>query len=186
MKKEDFERVDMRRPDYQDTWEEISRSSSLCFRINQTDPMDESSRRLVKELVPSIPETSHIMSPMQIDMGRNVKVGSHVFINHGLTVMARGSIEIEDDVMIGPGVSLLTANHDLYDHHVLLCGKIILRKNAWIGAKAMILPGVTVGENAVVAGGAVVTKDVEPNTVVGGNPAKVLRQLEPADSKNKI
>lgn len=185
MEKANFERVDMRIPDYQETWAEISRSGSLCFRINQTDPMEESSRSLMRELVPDMPETSHIMPPMQIDMGKNMKIGSHVFINHGLTVMARGGIEIENDVMIGPGASLLTANHDLYDHQVLLCGKITIKKNAWIGAKAMILPGVTVGENAVVAGGAVVTKDVEPNTVVGGNPAKILKHLEPVDSKNQ-
>ena len=80
--------------------------------------------------------------------------------------------------MIGPGVSLLTANHDLYDHQVLFCGKVTIKKNAWIGAKAIILPGVTVGENAVVAGGSVVTKYVEANTVVGGNPARVLKHLD--------
>ena len=178
MRKEEFERVDMRIPDYENPWAEISRSSSLCFRITHTDPMEESSRSLVRELIPGMPESSHIMPPVQIDMGANVKIGNHVFINHGLTVMARGGIEIEDDVMIGPGASLLTANHDLYDHQVLLCGKVTIRKNAWIGAKAMILPGVTVGENAVVAGGSVVTKDVEPNTVVGGNPARVLKYLD--------
>ena len=138
MKKEEFERVDMRIPDYENTWAEISRSSSLCFKIN-----------------------------------------------HGLTIMARDGIEIEDDVMIGPGASLLTANHDLYDHQVLLCGKVTIRKNAWIGAKAMILPGVTVGENAVVAGGSVVTKDVEANTVVGGNPARVLKYLD-AQTNGKV
>ena len=178
MKKEEFERVDMRIPDYERTRSEISRSSSLCFKINHTDPMEESSRSLVRELIPGMPESSHIMPPMQIDMGTNVKIGNHVFINHGLTIMARGGIEIEDDVMIGPGASLLTANHDLYDHQVLLCSKVTIRKNAWIGAKAMILPGVTVGENAIVAGGSVVTKDVEANTVVGGNPAHVLKHLD--------
>jgi len=178
MKKEEFERVDMRIPDYERTWPEMGRSRSLCFSINHTDPMEKNFSELVHELVPEMAESSHIMPPMQIDMGRNVKIGSHVFINHSLTIMARGGVEIEDDVMIGPGVSLLTANHDLYDHQVLLCGKVTIRKNAWIGANAMILPGVTVGENAVVAGGAVVTKDVEPNTVVGGNPARVLKYLE--------
>lgn len=185
MKKEEFERVDMRIPDYENTWAEISRSGSLCFKINHIDPMEKTSRSLVRELIPGMPETSHIMSPMQIDMGANVKIGNHVFINHSLIVMARGGIEIGDDVMIGPGVSLLTANHDLYDHQVLLCGKVTIKKNAWIGAKAMILPGVTVGENAVVAGGSVVTKDVEPNTVVGGNPAHVLKRLDMPNNKPK-
>lgn len=167
------ERVDMRAETYRDTWEEISRCSSLCFRINHTDPMAEESRALLEVLIPNMGENSHIMAPMQIDMGKNMTLGRHVFINHGLTVMARGKVEIGDEVMIGPDVSLLTANHDPYDHQVLLCEKVTIEKNAWIGARAVILPGVTVGENAIVAAGAVVTKDVAANTVVGGCPARV-------------
>lgn len=127
MKKEEFERVDMRVPDYENTWTEISRSSSLCFKINHTDPIEENSRSLVRDLIPGMPESSYIMPPMQIDMGANVKIGNHVFINHGLIIMARGGIEIEDDVMIG----------------------------------------------------------VEPNTVVGGNPARVLKHLDPVSEGGK-
>lgn len=178
MAKEGFERVDMRSPDYKETWEEIARSSSLSFRLNHLDPLSGLSSILLKELIPDIPETSRIMPPLQIDMGKNVKLGKHVFINHGLTVMARGGVEIEDEVMIGPDVSILTANHDLYDHQVLLVKKITIKRNAWIGARAIILPGVTIGENAIVAAGAVVTKDVESNVIVGGNPAKIIRYLE--------
>lgn len=135
MKKVEFERVDMRVPNYENTWTEIGRSSNLCFKINHTDPMEEVSRSLVQELVPGMPESSHIKPPMQIDMGANVKIGNHVFINHGLTIMARGGIEIEDDVMIGPGASLLTANHDLYDHQVLLCGKVTIKKTHGLGQR---------------------------------------------------
>lgn len=80
--------------------------------------------------------------------------------------------------MIGPHVSLLTVNHD-FDNLWSLSGKpIILKKNAWIAAKATILPGVTVGEGAVVAAAAVVTKDVEPYTIVGGNPAKLIKRIK--------
>ena len=79
--------------------------------------------------------------------------------------------------MIGPNASILTANHDFNDHMVLLVGKVHIKKNAWIGANTSILAGVTVGENAVVAAGAVVTKDVPRDTVVGGNPARVIKQL---------
>ena len=105
--------------------------------------------------------------------------------------MSRGSIEIEDNVMIGPEVALLTANHDFADHWVLLCGKIHIKRNAWIGARAVILPGVTVGENAVVAAGAVVTKDVPAMAVVGGVPAKILKvvpkeELQEASQKQAL
>ncbi len=90
MKKEEFERIDMRISDYENTWTEISRSGSLCFKINHTDPMEESSEKLLRELIPSMQESSRVTAPMQIDMGANVKIGNHVFINHSLTVMARG------------------------------------------------------------------------------------------------
>lgn len=79
--------------------------------------------------------------------------------------------------MIGPQVTLLTANHDFNDHNTLICKPIHIKENAWIGARATILPGITIGENSVVAGGSVVTKDVEPNVIVGGNPAKVLKRI---------
>ncbi len=91
--------------------------------------------------------------------------------------MACGGVTIEDDVMIAPRVSILTVNHDICDHHILECTSIKICKNAWIGAGATILAGVSVGENAIVAAGAVVTKDVAPNTVVGGNPAKVIKEI---------
>lgn len=175
----ELERVNMRDESYQASVHEIHRCGKLCFHINQTEPQSEQGRRLTDELFESpLPEGSVIFPPMQIDLGKNVKIGKNVIINHSLTCMSRGGIEIEDDVMIGPEVTLLTANHDFADHWVLLCGKIHIKKNAWIGARAVILPGITVGENAVVAAGAVVTKDVEANTVVGGNPARVIRKLE--------
>ncbi len=95
--------------------------------------------------------------------------------------MALGGITIEDDVLIGPKVSLITENHPLNpEERKGLAGKpILIKKNAWIGANATILPGVTIGENAVVAAGAVVSKDVPDNTVVGGIPAKFIKNVQP-------
>ena len=80
-------------------------------------------------------------------------------------------------VQIGPHVTIVTDNHDFENRYVLKCRPVHICKNAWIGASVTIMPGVTVGENAIVAGGAVVTKDVPANTIVGGNPAKVLKTL---------
>lgn len=172
------ERVDMREPIFQQTASEMTRCKKLCFKINHTEPMTEEVRVLEQELFAGkLPETSFFSPPFQIDLAQNVKVGKNVFVNNDFICMARGGVEIEDDVMIAPRVSVLTANHDLHDHSVLLCSSVRICKNAWIGSGAIILPGVTVGENAIVAAGAIVTKDVSPNTVVGGNPAKVLKEL---------
>ena len=178
MEQKKFQEVDMRGSDYQETIEEIRRCSQICWRINQADPLSEKLRGYLNALfVEPLDVSSNVFPPLQVDMGKNVHIGKRVFINNNLICMSRGGVEIEDDVMIGPGVSLLTANHDFSDHWVLMCAPIHIKRNAWIGARAIILPGVTIGENAVVAGGAVVTKDVEANSVVGGNPAHIIRKL---------
>lgn len=88
-----------------------------------------------------------------------------------------GGITIEDDVLVAANVQLISNNHDLYDHQVLTCKPVVLKRNCWIGAGATILPGVTVGENAVVGAGSVVTHDVGADTVVAGNPAVLSRHL---------
>lgn len=158
---------------------EMDRCRKLCFKINNTEPDLIEIHKLVNELFGGrLPITSHIVPPMQIDKAEQVTIGENVFINHGLTVMAAGSIAIEDGVMIGPEAALLTANHDFNNLMVLKCKPIVIKKGAWIGARAIILPGVTVGEGAIVASGAVVTKDVEPKAIVGGNPAKVIKYID--------
>lgn len=91
-----------------------------------------------------------------------------------------GGITIEDDVLIGPGAYLLSVNHGLKPKRrkELELKPVLIKKNAWIGARATICPGVIVGENAVIAAGAVVTKDVPKNTVVSGVPAKIIKKIE--------
>ena len=92
--------------------------------------------------------------------------------------MARGGITIEDDVQIAANVQLLTNNHDPYDRQILTCKPIVIRKGAWIGAGATILPGVTVGRYAIVGAASVVTRDVGDYEVVVGNPARLVRKLD--------
>ncbi|MCX8525664.1 sugar O-acetyltransferase [Chryseobacterium formosus] len=120
-----------------------------------------------------------VFTPLYINYGKNINIGKNVFINFDCTFLALGGITIEDDVLIGPKVSLVTENHPLNPEHRkgLICKPILIKRNAWIGANATILAGVTIGENSVVAAGAVVSKDVPDNTVVGGVPAKIIKQI---------
>ncbi|RZJ75431.1 MAG: sugar O-acetyltransferase [Flavobacterium sp.] len=120
-----------------------------------------------------------VFTPLYINYGKNIKIGKNVFINFDCTFLALGKITIEDNVLIAPKVSLITESHPLDPEQRggIMAKPIYIRRNAWIGANATILPGVTIGENAVVAAGAVVSKDVPDNTIVGGIPAKFLKSL---------
>lgn len=170
--------VDMATPEYAEAIKEMGRCNQICFRINTSEPTMEKIRPLENELFNGeLDATSYIMPPMQIDFGCQMKIGKGVFVNHSLTCMAAGGITIDDGVMIGPNVRIVTDNHDFDNRMVLRCKPVHIGRNAWIGVGAIILPGVTIGENAVVAAGAVVTKDVEANTIVGGNPAKFIKSL---------
>ena len=92
--------------------------------------------------------------------------------------MSAGKVYMEDDVRIALDVKVITNNHDFYDRDILTVEDVRICKNAWIGAGATILPGVTIGENAIVGAGSVVTKDVEADTIVVGNPAKPIKKLD--------
>ena len=147
----------------------------LCFTINQTYPERDKLIPLERELFQNqIADTSFITPPFQVDYACQMTLESHVFINHGMTCMSAGGITLEEGVMIGPDVSLLTVNHDKEDLQVIICKSIVIKKGAWIGAKSIIMPGITVGEGAIVGSGSVVTPDVEPHTTVVGNPARVV------------
>ena len=172
--------VDMATPEYADAIGEMSRCNKICFRINNTEPDMEQVRPMEEELLNGqLDKTSYLMPPLQIDFGCQMQIGKGVFVNHSLTCMAAGGITIDDGVMIGPNVRIVTDNHDLQNRMVLRCKPVHIGRSAWIGVGAIILPGVTIGENAVVAAGAVVTKDVAPNTIVGGSPAKFIKNITP-------
>lgn len=163
----------------QESINEMARSGSLCHAINQLDPHDPKVGELTDELLGQpLKERSNIVPPFQIDNGRNVHLGRNVFINNGLEVMSLGGVTIEDGTMLGPEVAILTVNHELANHRHLIAKPVHIGRNVWIGARATILPGISVGEGAVVAGCSVVTHDVAPYTVVAGNPARVLREIE--------
>jgi len=143
---------------------------------NSADPAEI--RNLLGQIIDTeIDKDTTVFTPLYINYGKHTKIGKSVFINFDCTFLDLGGITIEDNVLLAPKVSLLSEGHPVSSEtrHSLRVGHIHIKKNAWIGANATILPGVTIGENAIVAAGAVVSKDVPDNTVVGGIPAKVIK-----------
>ena len=125
--------------------------------------------------------TFSLIPPIHLQHGLNTRLGRNVFINQGCTFMDIGGIDIGDDVMIGPTVSLITAGHPLEPslrRTGITAAPISVEHNVWIGAGAIVLQGVTVGQDAVVGAGAVVSRDVPPATLVAGAPARVVRRLD--------
>lgn len=172
------EAVDMMSEEYRPVIEELQRTDKALFHINHAEPGSEERNAALVELFDgSYPEGLGIFAPVQIDFPKQISFGKNVFINHSFTAMSIGGITIEDNVQIGPHVTVVTDNYDLENRYVLRCKPVRICKNAWIGADATIMPGVTIGENAVIAGGAVVTKDVPAGSIVGGNPAKVIKMI---------
>ena len=151
--------------------------AQTLFRLNSTMPFTEEYDSLLAQLFPEMGENSRIVTPLKGVRFNKVKIGKNVVINSDCLMMAAGGITIEDEVMIAANAQLISNNHDLDNRWIITCKPVRICRRAWIGAGATILPGVTIGENAVVGAGSVVTKDVDPNTIVAGNPAKPIRHI---------
>ena len=176
--------TDVREPYFKEAVDEMMRARVLCAKANATLPDDPSYVEYLEELFDRKLDGVRILTPFICDFGNRVKFGKGVFINHSAILSASGGIEFEDGVMLAPGVRIATINHDMNERHTKYTyGKVLIKKNAWIGMGATICPGVTVGEYAVVAAGAVVTKDVPDYAVVGGVPAKIIRMQDPKEQK---
>jgi len=168
-------------PGYYKIRKRIDEVQKILFELNSKYHEESEVRELFSQLIGTeVEKTFRLRPPFYTDFGKNIKIGKNVFINQCCTFMDRGGITLEDDVLIGPKVNLVTINHPLDPkrRHSTISKPIVIKKNAWIATSATILPGVTIGENAVVAAGAVVTKDVLANTMVAGVPAQVIKTIE--------
>ena len=166
-------------PEYPKVLEIVNRTLKLSAELNTSTDVNQIRERLSEIIGSQLDKSTTVFAPFYTNFGRFILIGKNVFINHACTCLDMGGIIIEDDVLIGPKVNLITENHPLdpANRKALICKPIVVKRNAWIGAAATIMPGVTIGENAVVAAGAVVSKDVPANTVVGGVPAKIIKTI---------
>ena len=166
-------------PEYPKIFEEVSKTFQQSLALNTSTDIAQIRAHLSKVIGQLVDESTTVFTPFHTNFGKHISLGKNVFINHACTFLDLGGIVIEDDVLVGPKVSLITENHPVRpeDRKMLDLKGIVLKRNCWIGANSVILPGVTVGENSVVAAGSVVTKDVPADTVVAGVPARVIKNV---------
>ena len=152
----------------------------MNHKFNLAEPETEEFYKLMQELFNNqIGEKSSIRNPVTVVEPNKVKMGKNSIIMNNALLMASGGIEIGDCTMVAAHAKLISNDHDLYDRRILTMLPIKIGNHVWVGAGATILKGVTVGDHAIIGGGSIVTKDVPPYAVVVGNPAKVVKYLDP-------
>lgn len=180
----DGEEIRTEDPEYGKIIGTIRETMNTLAEFNGKPPFDENNKNLIaKVLGKKLDDSSAILPPFYADYGKNITIGKNVWIQQGCTFFDRGGITIGDDVYIAPKVNLVTLNHlvNPYERSTTVAKPIKIGNRVWIGIAATVLSGVTIGDNAIVGAGSVVMHDVEPNTVVAGNPARVIKRL---DEKN--
>ncbi|WP_160035595.1 DapH/DapD/GlmU-related protein [Paenibacillus sp. An7] len=153
----------------------------ITMKLNTSYHSKEEIVEIFRELTGTEVDPSFMcFPPFYTDFGKNITVGKNVFFNTGCSFQDRGGIRIGDGSLIGMNVTIATLNHGLSveTRNVTYPSPVVIGQNVWVGSSATILPGVTIGDHAVVAAGAVVTKDVPNNTVVAGVPAKVIKNID--------
>jgi maltose O-acetyltransferase len=156
------------------------RAELLYRRFNSTE--DEEVRcAVLRELLGKVGKGVNILPPLYVDFGSNIYLGDKVYMNFGCVILDCAQVRIGSGVMFGPSVQVYAATHPvepvLRASGLELARPITIGDNVWVGGGAIICPGVTIGENSVIGAGAVVTRDIPPNVVAVGNPARVIRQI---------
>jgi acetyltransferase-like isoleucine patch superfamily enzyme len=160
----------------------VKRAMTITAALNRlTFDHAEEIRAVFSDLIGHKVDASFaLIPPFYTTGGEDIRVGRNVFINQNCTMYDLGGVDIADDVMIGPNVSIITSSHPLEPSQrraFVIAKPVVIGRNVWLAAGATILGGVTVGENSVVAAGAVVTRNVPRDSLVGGNPAKLIRSI---------
>jgi acetyltransferase-like isoleucine patch superfamily enzyme len=174
--------IDAGTPESRQMAEGVRRAVRCTERLNAL-PYDDRERIAAawSELTGQpVDPTLHLIPPVYSDCGLNLRIGRNVFVNQGCRLDDIGGIELGDDVMLGPGVRIISSGHPLDParrRRRVTAAPIVVGRNVWIGAGATILQGVTIGDDAVVAASAVVTGDVPPAALVAGVPARIVKSV---------
>mgnify|MGYP000913091090 CR=1 FL=1 len=160
------------------------RALRLCKKLNVIDPADNAAQmEVIRELFGSTGKKVYLQPDFHCDNGRNLHVGEDFLTNYNVTILDIAPVHIGDYCMIGPNTLITTVGHPLSPagrrQKAAFSKPVKIGNDVWIGGNCSILPGVTIGNNVVIAAGAVVTRDVPDNCVVGGVPAKIIKELEP-------
>lgn len=163
---------------------ERQRTKELLRRFNLAEAVTDR-QAILQQLLGQIGRQSIIEPPFFCSYGRNTSIGDHVYLNYSCTILDNNTVRIGHHVMVGPSVQIYTAAH-LLEAATRIQGlevaqPVVIEDNVWLGGGAILLPGVTVGRNAVVGAGAIVSRSVPTNTVVAGNPARVIREIDQQD-----
>ncbi len=163
-----------------DARESRQRAHDACLQYNRSP--SKGHLKKLSALFESVGENLRIEKGFHCDYGDRISFGNNVYLNINCTLLDGGLISIGDDCLVGPNVQILTVNHPLNSRQRLqktsLVKDVTIERNVWIGAGAIILPGVTIHENSVIAAGSIVTRSVQPYSLVAGNPARFLRELD--------
>ena len=170
-----------------DFWDEEVNGRKLhaikgCEKLNAIPVTEEAAREAaIRELFGSAGSNPTVLPVFSCDNGKNIHVGENFLANYNVTILDIAPVKIGDYVMVGPNTLITTVNHPLSPRkrrqHIGQAKPVTIGRDVWIGGNSTILPGVTIGNNVVVAAGAVVTKDVPSNCVVGGVPARVIKKI---------
>lgn len=173
------------RPEGPEILADVARTAEWLARYNAPGVMDPAARHaLLRAFLAEAGPDTVVRPPFYCDLGYNIRLGRNVFLNYNCTILDIMPVEIGDFTLIGPGVQILAADHprDPAQRRALLeFGRLVrIGANCWIGAGALVLPGVTVGDDAIIGAGSVVTRDVPPGATAAGNPARPVRRTAPA------
>ena len=164
---------------------QTKRAVRLLSLYEQAHPSDpDIARYLLSQVLGQVGENVDIRPPLRVDYGYNITIGDGSWVNYGLTVLDVAPVVIGADVLIGPNCSLYTAIHPTEPGPRRAkwesAAPITLKDNVWLGGSVVVCPGVSIGENSIIGAGAVVTRSIPPNSVAVGNPARVIKALDPS------